>query len=363
MFFIGILAAVLILLVIIVVHEAGHFFMARYFGMQTPVVGIGLPFWGKTYKLGTWHDVEFRFHWLLFGAYVAIPEMDDETAGELENYNIHLTHEPRQFPAWQRMLVSLAGPVANVILAFIILLASSFMLGAVTVESESINITSISSKATQSATEFLQPGDRIISINQKKINTFASLRETLENHKDENIYLTIERNNQELSQNIRVNHDGYLGVSLSNQVLNIKYSRPEGIPVIAEFQHAWKEFAGIFMLSVQSIFMLILAPFKALGGTDTGIKASELHGILEVTKGLANIFQTQMSLIIKYWALLSIYIGLINLVPMLPLDGGHILFQSLEIAGIKGKLSTITILSNNCGSLMAICIAKKPPRE
>ncbi|MFN5539105.1 MAG: site-2 protease family protein, partial [Candidatus Melainabacteria bacterium] len=68
--FLSIIGAIGILLVIVVVHEAGHFFAARYFGMQTPVVGLGLPFFGPTWKIGKIQDVEFRLHPLLLGAYV-----------------------------------------------------------------------------------------------------------------------------------------------------------------------------------------------------------------------------------------------------------------------------------------------------
>lgn len=340
MFFIGCLMAILVLLIIVIVHEAGHFFVARYFGMQTPVVGLGLPFAGKHYVLGTWKDVEFRLHWLLFGAYVSIPEMDDETAKELDSFNIQLQSPPRQFPAWQRLLVSVAGPVANMILAFIILLASSFTLGMIDTSNspESITVVKVTESATPSSAEFLQAGDIIVQINSEEINSLNKLKESLSQYRNKYIDLTVKRQDQLITNSVQVNKDGYLGISLSQKVKNAQYIPIEGTPIISQMQYSWNRFMDIFNLSIHSIKTLITAPFKVVLGADTGIKATELHGILEVTKDLANIFQVHIGLLIQSSALLSLYIGIINLVPMLPLDGGHIIFQLCEICGLKGNI-------------------------
>ena len=70
-----------ILSILIVVHECGHFLVARFFGFQTPVFGVGLPF-GPHITLGKKWDTEFRIYAFLLGGFVAIPELGDETQME-----------------------------------------------------------------------------------------------------------------------------------------------------------------------------------------------------------------------------------------------------------------------------------------
>jgi len=67
-----------ILSILIIVHEFGHFSVARLFGFQTPVFGFGLPF-GPSWIIGRRWDTEFRIHAFLMGGYVAIPELGDES--------------------------------------------------------------------------------------------------------------------------------------------------------------------------------------------------------------------------------------------------------------------------------------------
>src|SRR3984957_5734910 len=102
----GVFCMLGILSVLIIVHECGHFSVARLFGFQTPVFGFGLPF-GPHWTIGRKWGTEFRIHALLLGGFVLIPELGDESSIQ-ENLSIEL--KPfRKFPIWQRALVAFAG--------------------------------------------------------------------------------------------------------------------------------------------------------------------------------------------------------------------------------------------------------------
>ena len=73
----GIFMMLAILSTLIIVHECGHFLVARFFGFQTPVFGFGLPF-GPSWTVGKRWNTEFRIHSCMLGGYVAIPELGDE---------------------------------------------------------------------------------------------------------------------------------------------------------------------------------------------------------------------------------------------------------------------------------------------
>lgn len=73
-----------VLTILVIVHECGHFLVARYFGFQTPIFGFGLPFFGPYWTIGHKWGTEFRIHALLIGGYVAIPELGDESSSSQE---------------------------------------------------------------------------------------------------------------------------------------------------------------------------------------------------------------------------------------------------------------------------------------
>ncbi len=94
-----------ILSILIIVHEFGHFSVARFFGFQTPVFGFGLPF-GPHWTIGHKWGTEFRIHALLLGGFVLIPELGDESS--LQENNLSIVLKPfRKFAIWEASSSSL----------------------------------------------------------------------------------------------------------------------------------------------------------------------------------------------------------------------------------------------------------------
>jgi regulator of sigma E protease len=338
--FFSILGAIGLLLVLIIVHEAGHFFAARYFGMQTPVVGLGLPFLGPTWKMGKFQDVEFRLHPLLLGAYVAIPEMDDESGSE-EEMDIKLTVPKKQFPAWQRMVVSFAGPGANIAFAFILALMTVIFLGVPDQKvAEDFFITQISSSASKEVQTKLKPGDQILGVEKELVKNSSDFRKKLESRPEQNTLVWLQRSLDKsrerfacFEETVKTDSAGHFKVSLSAD--KVTYTPVTGTPVISHLEWAWKYFFGWFMFCINGLWFLISAPFKHL---IDGPKIQDVHGVIFATGKVAEFLKQNASSALQWGALFSIELGIFNLIPILPLDGGHILFQGGEIISRGRKL-------------------------
>ena len=352
--FLSVLAAIALLLVLIVVHEAGHFFAARYFGMQTPVVGLGLPFFGPTWVIAKYKDIEFRFHPVLLGAYVAIPEMDDESSeAELD---IHLTKPKQVFPAWQRMIVSFAGPGANFAFAFFLAILTVLFLGVPSNNAEMIFIDQVSVNANNDVKQALKSGDRLFGLNGELIKNNTEFRQTLESTPNKHVSLWVERIVGEHKvctfPVLKTDSQGHLRIALGIGH-DVSYKQPEGIPIIAHLQAAWQYFAGWFTFCLNGLWYLVSAPFKQLAD---GPKLSEVHGVIFATNIVAQFLKQSASSALQWGSLLSIELGIFNLIPILPLDGGHIFFQGSEMITRGKKLPQLKQYVGQTGLVLILML-------
>ncbi len=339
----SVLAAIGLLLVLIIVHEAGHFFAARYFGMQTPVVGLGVPFFGPTWIIAKYKDIEFRFHLLLIGAYVAIPEMGDETE-DTEDMGITLTRPKKSFPAWQRMIVSFAGPGANLVFALFLALMTVVFIG-IPQKNEQSNffISQVMPKATAEVRSKLKAGDQILALNGQTAKDEVEFISRIRKLPNKLVELRLQRGDAKspnqycITEKVKTNEEGRLNIGLS---ADLKYGPVKGgIPVIEHLKWAWSYFAGWLALCTQGLWFLLTAPFRENFG---GIKLGDVHGVISATGMMAKSMQNNISSGLQWGALFSIEIAIFNLLPLLPLDGGHILFQLIEI--ITGKKDNKVLL-------------------
>jgi membrane-associated protease RseP (regulator of RpoE activity) len=339
----SVLAAIGLLLILIIVHEAGHFFAARYFGMQTPVVGLGVPFFGPTWIIAKYKDIEFRFHPLLIGAYVAIPEMGDETE-DTEDMGITLTRPKRSFPAWQRLIVSFAGPGANLVFALFLALMTVIFIGVPQkADQNSFFISQIAPQATVEVRSKLKAGDQILALNGETTKNELEFISKIRKLPNKTVELRLQRTNLKsekeycITEKVKTNKEGRLNIGLS---ADLHYGPIKGgIPIIEHLKWAWSYFAGWMALCTQGLWFLLSAPFRPDFG---GVKLGDVHGVISATGLMAKSLQNNLSSGLQWGALFSIEIAIFNLLPLLPLDGGHILFQLIEI--ITGKKDSKTLL-------------------
>ncbi len=173
---------------LIIVHEFGHWSVARFFGFQTPIFGFGLPF-GPTWSLGKKWDTEFKIHACLVGGYVAIPELGDESNATQEHFGVQL--KPfKKFPVWQRMLVAVAGVNNNVVFAWICMFIMLTTLG---VPKQDVVVHALPPANPIAKDAGVQAGDHIVAIDEKKMAGVDEVIQYLGKHKGQQVTLHIFR--------------------------------------------------------------------------------------------------------------------------------------------------------------------------
>ena len=181
----SIIIMILLLSLLILVHEAGHFFAARAFGIRVDKFGFGLPV-GPTLFRKKVGDVEILVHAFLLGGYVSFP--DDEKDCDLPK------DSPERFvnkPIWQRVVVVSAGVIANVICAIALVMLVAICSGKLPSGNYEVYAGDISAPKDASIwTSGLQKGDRILKANGCDINNAYSLVTIVKNSAKNNGLIT-----------------------------------------------------------------------------------------------------------------------------------------------------------------------------
>ena len=157
---------ILLISILILVHEAGHFFSARLFKIKVDKFGIGLPIgptlWEK--KVG---DITLVIHAFLFGGYVSFPDDDKDSDIPLDSKDRLMNR-----PIWQRAIVFSAGVTANVICAFVLVLLTAFLWHNMPSGKFETYVKEITAEKDASVWQSgLKTGDKIVEVNGSKIDT------------------------------------------------------------------------------------------------------------------------------------------------------------------------------------------------
>ena len=306
---------------LVIIHELGHYWVARWFGVGADQFSIGF---GR--EIGGWTDrrgTRWRIGWLPLGGYVKFIGDTDPTS---------LTHEDAESsgasgsafdarPPWQRFLIILAGPVANFLLAIVIFAAFFAAYG---VPSTSSRISAIVEKSA-AAEAGLQPGDRIVSIAGRRTDTFEDIYRTVSLRPGETVDIDFIRDGR------RQIRQATLAVTVERDRFGQEYRVGRlgiggGMPQV-ERVPAWQ----LVPLATEHVGVMIAATWDGLAQIVTGRRpVSELGGPLRMAQIAGQ--QASISLIdfVQLIAFFSINLGFINLLPVPVLDGGHLILTAYE---------------------------------
>lgn len=303
----NILLTLLILGIIILIHELGHFWAARVFKIPVSEFAIGM---GP--KLATFHGktTDYSLRLVPMGGYVNIDGMELDKPVE-NGFN---SKKP-----WQRLIVLFAGVFMNFLLAFCIVFFSTIGSGEYTVKGEA----TIGKIMEESKTkDVLKEGDKIIAIEGKKISDWEDLTLFIKDNKKGKIKIDILREGKTETKEIKLlynkERDMYL-IGIEPLMEFKKYTFQEGVK--ASFVNYGKYFGAV----IDGFKMLITGK----------VKADEMSGPIGLVKVVGDIGKNNSSFLIWLTAILSINVGIFNLLPFPALDGGRIIFVILEILGIK----------------------------
>ena len=304
-----ILLAILLLGVLIVVHEWGHFVSAR--ALKIPVKEFSVGFGPK---LRQWkskkRDTVYSLRGIPLGGYCAYY---DEEADNLA------ADDPRRFaaaPVWKRMIVVVAGALMNILLAFVLAIVLHLGYGMVAAQ-PAIDSVTPGSPAYEAG---LLPGDALLYAGDTQIafGDASSLSAAVDAlGADEPLTLTVQRGDEDLTVSVLPQYDEAEGRRLIG-VSVIAYARPTFVQAV---QGAWDSCVYASTVIAQSLADLI---FRGQGAEDVTGPVGVVQIIAEQTRSGGAYMYLSLAVLI------SINLGLINLLPIPGLDGSRILFLLAE---------------------------------
>jgi regulator of sigma E protease len=307
---------------LVFIHELGHYFVARWFGVgaETFSIGFGHEITGWTDKRGT----RWKVGWLPLGGYVKF--IGDEHAASAPGDLSQLTPEERERsfqhkPVWQRFLIVLAGPVSNFLLAIAIFAVFFASFGA----PSSPPVVGEVQAESAAATAHIQPGDRILSIGGRETPTFEELRSFVVLRPGETVTVRLQREQQ--VRDVRLT----LGTDVEEDRFGQSYKR--GLLGVTPAGVVFEPVPPLRLIPEATTYVVKLTRtmLDALWQIVTGRRSvKELGGPLKIAQVAGQQASLGLVAFVSLVALLSINLGFINLLPVPMLDGGHLLFYGIE---------------------------------
>ena len=177
---------------LVLVHEFGHFFFARLFGVRVEQFRI---FFGKAWVKWHWGETEFGIGWLPFGGYAKLSGMVDESMDTKQLASEPKEWEFRSKPAWQRLLMMLGGVLMNAVLAFAIYVGISLRWGDTYISNSEMPYGYVFNDYGHDIG--FRDGDKIISIGGEKVEDFAKIITSLAIEEDKTTI--VERNGEQVA--------------------------------------------------------------------------------------------------------------------------------------------------------------------
>jgi regulator of sigma E protease len=337
--FFTIIIFIITLLVLVVIHELGHFLVAKKFGIKVEEFGFGIPprAWGK--QVG---ETLVSINWLPFGGFVRLLGEDETDKKILENKRSFASQT-----VGKRILVVLAGVFMNLILAWILFYITLGFRGfqaeypllidhhfwAVSQTNQSQVLVSAIAKNSPAANSGITPNDQIIALNGHNLTGAADLISQTKNQAGKEVSLTVKNINTNEQRSVqltpRINPpagQGALGIVLAEvTVAKLNYNTPTE-KLLAGPIHS----VNVVVYSGKIIGTLIGQSFKT---RTLGPVSETLSGPVGITQVVNTILTQEKNPLLPYLdfvALLSLNLAIMNVLPFPALDGGRLFFLYIE---------------------------------
>ena len=322
-FIISALAFIAIITLVVFVHEYGHYAAARLFGVRAHVfsVGFGKRLFGRRDKNGC----DWRVSLLPLGGYVkffddtgAASFNIDETQGEAtkgqKKYGFH------NKSLWQKSIIVFAGPLFNILFSWFIFSAADYVYG--TPQMRTVISDLVKDGAAIRAG--LQKGDEFIAINDKKVANAEEVRRIIMTSESRPLRAEVLRKHEKLIFNIKPD---IVTLDAGGRIpqVGVYFSEPK------PFDSAKSGVLQSLAAGYKQTVFLSVATLDFFAKMFTGRASTEnLSGPVRIGKMAGEAAQSGLRSFIQLTALISVSIGLINLMPIPMLDGGHLLMYGLQ---------------------------------
>lgn len=288
----------------IVIHELGHYSVGRKLGFKIEkfFIGFGPKIYAKV-KNG----IEYSLRAFPIGGAVLFYG-EDEGAKDTLSFNSQ--------KAWKRFLVIIAGPIMNLMLGIILAVMTLSIYGDFT------PVISTIEAGTPAAQADLQVGDEIIAIDNQNIDFYTEALTTLQSHSSDSITLTVKRDDEYINTTVNYYYD--------------EEAEKDRIGVIIGQERRTFSLSESILLSFKWIFYLVSQMLGVLWGLITGaVSTSSVVGPVGTISYIGEAVRTGFESILRLGCLITVNLGVFNILPLPALDGGRLVFIGLE--WLRGK--------------------------
>lgn len=323
---------VVVLTIVVFFHELGHFLVGRWCGIKVDAFSIG--FGPELFAFVDRHGTRWRVAALPLGGYVKFhgdangaSMADDSAISAMPEAERNVTFAGQKL--WKRAAVVAAGPIANFILALVILTGVFYFYGRAVLQPR---IDGVQTGSAAEAAGF-KAGDLVLEIDGEKIESFTDLQRVVTASPDRRLNFLIDRNGQgirlqavprlkEVTTPVGKSRVGQLGIEAGGRRENWKMES--------------YGFVDSMKLAGGETWFVLSSTAKYLGALVVGREsADQLSGPAGLAQASGEMAKLGLSALLNLVAILSISIGLLNLAPVPLLDGGHLLFYLIE--AIRGR--------------------------
>lgn len=357
----SVLAVLLVLGGLIFFHELGHFTVARCFGIGVQTFSLGF---GPKILTRRYGKTDYCLSLIPLGGYVSLVGEDDDpdatpdeaksdnadTSGVAASDAVSASDDASRFgpeeeysrrPPWQRLLVVLAGPVANFVLAWLLYWGLAWGHGQTFLLPELGKIMPDSPAAAAG----LQPGDSIQSIDGVRITRWDQIPEAVAASDGRPVRLDLVRGEERLTVTLAPESStraDIFGEEKPAWLIGIMPGDKTGVIPLNAAEAAVSGFS--------QTWNMISFTLQALGKLVTGsVPLDSVGGPILIGQAVAQQAQQSLVGVLLLAALISVNLGILNLLPIPVLDGGHIVFFSLEILLRRPVNTTVRAVSTRVG--------------
>ena len=324
-----ILPFIILILIVVFIHEYGHYYFAKKFGVGVTdfSIGFGKEIFGWNDKSGT----RWKICWIPLGGYVKFfgdrnvySQADHKEI--LEKYSEE--DQKKLFtlkPLYQRSLIVFGGPLANFLLALVIFFSIYTFVG----KDFTPAVINEVQKDSPAMAGGLKQNDVILEIDGNKVESIMDVSKFITMSTDEIIDFKVKRSYDELILKVKPNivpGEDNLGNKLNKRIVGIKLGAYNN-----EINHVKLGPAQAIYHAAHEVYFVGISSLKYIGAMIFGkADTSQLGGPIRIAKISGQVAEFGILAFISMMAYISISLGLVNLFPIPMLDGGHLMFYAFE---------------------------------
>lgn len=307
----GILVLLLIIMISVGLHEAGHMWAAKYFKLKVPKFAIGF---GPTLFSKKTKNTEYAFKAIPLGGFVNIEDPNDSKDSFLTKIN-----------PIKRIIVFLAGPIMNIVLGFIILVSVFLVMPIYNTNNIISEVQECSESIVCGAEKAgLAPGDTILKIENVTVTSLDEM--SLQLKDKESVQILVENNVGKELKTINVK-ENRMGILLEG--VETKRTLAESFETTNYFIVENIKAMGRIPAQIPNTVSSIFGEERDEEGIASIVSVGQLYG--KISSSTEYTVQEKLLQFVSYAGAINLGLGLFNLLPILPLDGGRIFFSLIDL--------------------------------